>query len=91
VSFADILPQSLTTKEIVKVTELSCDRSLQQIFKKMVMIECWLARCKEDPLVSYKEVKFCWYLAQHNIVNVDFLTRFSLKYKYRNMVSTETN
>ena len=39
-SFADILPESLTTKEIVKVTELSCDRSLQQMFKKMDVIEC---------------------------------------------------
>ena len=61
------------TKEIVKVTELSCDRSLQQMFRKMDMIECYFASCKEYPRVSEKTVKFCWHLAQHNIVNVDFL------------------
>jgi hypothetical protein len=57
-SIEDILPESLKTKEKDELIELSCDGSLQQMFKKMDLTEFWLARPKEYPLISDKAVKF---------------------------------
>jgi hypothetical protein len=57
-SIEDILPESLTAKEKDELIELSCDGSLQQMFKKMDLTEFWLARRKQYPLISDKAVKF---------------------------------
>jgi hypothetical protein len=46
-SIEDILPESLTTNEKDELIELSCDGSLQQMFKKMYFTEFSLARRKE--------------------------------------------
>jgi hypothetical protein len=57
-SIEDILSELLTTNEKDELIELSCDGSLQQMFKKMDITEFWLARRKEYPLISDKAVKF---------------------------------
>jgi hypothetical protein len=57
-SIEDILPELLTTKEKDELIELSCDGSLQQMFKKMDLTEFWLVTRKEYSLISNKAVTF---------------------------------
>jgi hypothetical protein len=57
-SIEDIPPESLTANERDELIELCCDGSLQQMSKKTDLIEFWLARRKEYPLISDKVVKF---------------------------------
>jgi hypothetical protein len=57
-SIEDILPELVTTNEKDEVIGLSCDGSLQIMFKKMGLTQFWLARQKEYPLTSDKAVKF---------------------------------
>jgi hypothetical protein len=57
-STEDIPPESLTTNKKDELIELSCDGSLQQMFKKMDLTEFWLARQKEHSLISDKAVTF---------------------------------
>jgi hypothetical protein len=72
-SIEDILPESLTTNEKDGLIELSCDGSLQQMFKKMDFTEFWLARRKEYPLISDKAVKFLLVFSTTYFVYVVFL------------------
>jgi hypothetical protein len=43
-SIEDILLETLTINEKDELIELSCDGSLQQMFKKIELTEFWLAR-----------------------------------------------
>jgi hypothetical protein len=43
-SIEDTLPESLTTKEKIELIQLSCDGSLQKMFRKMDLTEICLAR-----------------------------------------------
>jgi hypothetical protein len=85
----DILPESLTTNEKDELIELSCDGSLQQMFKKMDLTEFWLARRKEYPLISDKAVKFLLIFSTTYLCECGFSSIICTKNKYRNGLSIE--
>jgi hypothetical protein len=88
-SIEDILPESLTTNEKDELMELSCDGSLQQMFKKMDFTEFWLARQKEYPLISDEAVKFLLVFSTTYLCECGFSSMIYIKNKYRNRLSTE--
>jgi hypothetical protein len=63
-STEDILPESLTTNEKGKLIELSCDGSLQQMFKKMDLTEFWLNKF----ITLCQSVCVCWINILHTLV-----------------------
>jgi hypothetical protein len=88
-SIEDILPESLTTNEKDELIELSCDGSLQQMFKKTDLTEFWLARRKEYPLISDKAVKFLLVFSSTYLCGCGFSSVIYTKNKYRNRLSIE--
>jgi hypothetical protein len=88
-SIEDTLPESLTTNEKDELIELSCDGSLQQMFKKMDLTEFWLARRKEYPLISDKAVKFLLVFSTTYLCECGFPLMIYIKNKYGNRQSTE--
>jgi hypothetical protein len=87
-SIEDILPESLTNEKD-ELIELSCDGSLQQMFKKMDLTEFWLARRKDYPLISDKAVKFLLLFSTTYLCESGFSSMIYKKNKYGNRLSTE--
>jgi hypothetical protein len=69
-----------------KLIELSCDGSLQQMFKKMDLTEFWLARRKEHPLISDN---FLLAFSNTYLCECVFSSMIYIKNKYKNRLSTE--
>jgi hypothetical protein len=86
-SIEDILPESLTANEKDELIDLSCDGSLQQMFKKMDLTEFWLVRQKEYPLISDKAVKFLLVFSTTHLCECGFSSVIYIKNKYRNRLS----
>jgi hypothetical protein len=88
-SIENIQPESLTTNEKDELIELSCDGSLQQMFKKMDLTEFWLARRKEYQLISDKAVKFLLIFSTTYLCECGFSSMIYIKNKYRYRLSIE--
>jgi hypothetical protein len=89
-SIEDILPELLTTNEKDELIELSCDGSLQQMFKKMDLTEFWLVRRKEFPIfISNKAVKFLLVFSTTYLCECGFSSVIYIKNKYRSRLSIE--
>jgi hypothetical protein len=85
----DFLPESLTTNEIDEMIQLSCDGSLQQIFKKMDLTEFWFARQNKYLLISDKAVKFLLVFSTTYLCECGFPSMIYIRNKHMNGLSTE--
>jgi hypothetical protein len=94
--FKEFFTENLTSESWIRnpfsideLIEPSCDGSLQKMFKKMDFTEFWLARRKENPLISDKAVTFLLVFITTYICECEFSLVVYRKNKYRNRLSTE--